>query len=161
MLKDPDPNVQTCAFHVLSRIDPAAIPRADLIRLLSSPQFDVVSQALNLLSGGQSPGFAGTALGSQRSASQSSPVAQLTSAEAAALTTNRFTMARILGLKILRQNADSQAIELTLPLLRDTNSLVRNRAFSLLKAVSGEDFSQSDPIQWDRWWATNKATFLR
>ena len=39
-------------------------------------------------------------------------------------------------------------------------SLVRNRAGSLLKAVSGLDFPQSDPIQWDQWWATNKVAFV-
>jgi hypothetical protein len=68
-------------------------------------------------------------------------------------------MARLIGLKILRQNADATAVELALPLLRDTNSLVRTRAFSLLKAVSGQDFTQSDPARWDQWWATNKTTF--
>lgn len=161
MLRDSAPTVQACAFHVLSRINPGDIPRADLIRLLSSPQFDVVSQALNLLYGGQSPGFGGTfAFGSPRSTSQPLPPATaLTSGEAVALITNRFTMARIIGLKILRQNADAQSVELTLPLLRDTNSLVRNRAFSLLKALSGQAFLQNAPARWDEWWATNKTTF--
>jgi HEAT repeat protein len=151
MLKDPDPNVQACALRVLSLKNRTAIPRAELLRLLSSPQFEVVSQALSLLQRPQPVGsvaFLSAAL-----------EARLSSAEAAPLATNRFTMARLMGLKILRQNADATAVELALPLLRDTNSLVRARAFSLLKAVSGLDISQNDPARWDQWWATNKAAF--
>jgi hypothetical protein len=119
--------------------------------LLGSPQFEVVSQALSLLQGAES----GDSIAFQSAALDG----QLSSAEAAPLATNRFTMARLIGLKILRQNADDKAIELTLPLLRDTNSLVRNRAFSLLKSVSGQNIPQNDPARWDQWWATNKATF--
>jgi len=62
-----------------------------------------------------------------------------------------------MGLKILRQNADAQAVALSLPLLRDTNSLVRNRAFALLRMVSGQDIPQNDPAKWEQWWAANKA----
>jgi hypothetical protein len=69
-------------------------------------------------------------------------------------------MARLMGLKILRQNADAQAVALTLPLLRDTNSLVRKRAFALLKTVSGQDIPQDDSARWEQWWAANKATFV-
>ena len=65
-----------------------------------------------------------------------------------------------MGLKILRQNADAQAVALTLPLLRDTNSIVRNRAFALLRTVSGQDIPQNDPAKWEQWWAANKDTFV-
>jgi hypothetical protein len=84
----------------------------------------------------------------------------LSSAEAAPLTKNRFATARLMGLRILRQNADAQAIALTLPLLRDTNSIVRNRAFALLRTVSGQNIPQNDPAKWEQWWAANKATFV-
>jgi hypothetical protein len=69
-------------------------------------------------------------------------------------------MARVMGLKILRQNADAKAVELTLPMLRDTNSIVRNRAFALLQTVSGQDLPQNDPAKWEYWWAANKASFV-
>ena len=85
---------------------------------------------------------------------------RIASAEAAPLTTNRLTMARVMGLKILRLNADAKAIELTLPLLRDTNSIVRNRAFELLRTVSGQDIPQNDPAKWGQWWSANKDTFV-
>ena len=68
-------------------------------------------------------------------------------------------MARLMGLKVLRENADAQAVELALPLLRDTNSIVRHRAFALLQTVSGQDIAQDDPVKWEQWWAANKATF--
>lgn len=85
---------------------------------------------------------------------------RLSSAEAAPLTTNRLTVARLMGLKVLRQNADAQAVSLTLPLLRDTNSLVRNRAFALLRAVSAQDIPQNEPAKWEQWWAANKDSFV-
>jgi HEAT repeat protein len=159
MLRDPDPEVQKCALQVLSRIHPAAIPRAELLRLLGSPRLDTVTLALGLLGGGQpfeltspppsmAPGF---------------PVPKathsLSSSEAARLTTNQLTLARLMGLRVLRENADAQAVVLALPLLRDTNSIVRHRAFDLLHAVSGQDIPQDKPAKWDQWWATNKATF--
>jgi hypothetical protein len=69
-------------------------------------------------------------------------------------------LARIMGLKVLRGNADTQAVELALPLLRDTNSLVRNRAFSALQNISGRDIPKDNPEKWEHWWAANKATFV-
>ena len=69
-------------------------------------------------------------------------------------------MARLMGLNVLRQTADAQAVALTLPLLRDTNSIVRNRAYALLQTVSGQDLPQNDPAKWEQWWAANKDTFV-
>jgi HEAT repeat protein len=157
LLKDHDPDVQACALHIMSQVNPKAIPRADLLRLLGSPRLETVTLALSLLQGHTSPYFP-TVQPSVVPQRQNQEV-QLSSAEAAPLTTNHLTMARLMGLKILRQNADAQAVELTLPLLRDTNSIVRNRALLLLRAVLGQDFPQSDPDKWEQWWATNKADF--
>ena len=64
------------------------------------------------------------------------------------------------GLEILRRNADAQAITLTLPLVRDTNSIVRNRAFTVLQARTGQNIPKNDPAKWEQWWAANKATFV-
>ena len=68
-------------------------------------------------------------------------------------------MARLAGLKILQQIADGDAVQLTLPLLRDTNSLVRSRAFAVLRTVSGRDISENNPAKWEQWWAARKATY--
>ena len=68
----------------------------------------------------------------------------LSSAEAASLTTNQLTIARLAGLKFLRQNADAQAVALTLPLLRDTNSIVRNRAVTVLQSLTGQNIPRNE-----------------
>ncbi len=139
--------------------NPAAIPRSDLLFLLGCPQLDTVSLALNLLQRGQSSGWAYQPLTANPGFRAPEEINRLSSAEAAPLTTNQLTMARLMGLKILRQNADAQAVELTLPLLRDTNSIVRNRAFALLRTVSGQDLLQSEPARCEQWWAAKKDTF--
>jgi hypothetical protein len=86
---------------------------------------------------------------------------RLTSEEAAPLATNRFTLARLVGLKILGQNADAPAVEFALPLLRDTNAIVRNRAFAFFRRMAGQDAAKEDPVKWEQWWAANKSTFTR
>ena len=68
-------------------------------------------------------------------------------------------MARLMGLQILRHNADAEAVDLSLPLLSDTNSIVRSRAFTFLRTVSGQDFPQNDRAKWELWWAVNRGTF--
>ena len=159
LLKDADPDVQLCALQVLSRTNGAAIPRAELLRLLGSSRSQTVFLALSLLGTGQAP------LGHAQPQVQHpftkvrEEKSRLSSAEAAPLTTNQITMARLAGLKILQQNADGDALELTLPLLRDTNSIVRNRAFAVLRTVSGWDISENDPAKWEQWWTANKGTF--
>jgi len=158
LLSDRDPDVVARALQVLAKINPDAVPRTDLLRLLGVPRMNVVSQSLNLLQGGQSvleirpttaPGTAG-----------GSPWQKdLSSLEAAPLTTNQLTLARLAGLKILYRNGDADAINLALPLLRDTNSIVRNRAFGLLRAKTDQDFPQDDPAKWEAWWNANKSNF--
>jgi len=69
-------------------------------------------------------------------------------------------MARVMGLSVMRHNADAQAISSTLPLLRDTNSIVRNRAFTVLQTLTGQNLPQSEPAKWEQWWAANKDTFV-
>jgi hypothetical protein len=62
-------------------------------------------------------------------------------------------------MEVLSQNADAQAVALALPLLRDTNSIVRHRTFDLLQTVSGQDIPQDESAKWEQWWAAHKATF--
>ena len=159
LLKDRDPDVQAAALQVLSRTNLGAIPRPELLRLLSSPRISTVSLALNCLEGSPAWGFFAPPTTAFPRAAPRELTNHVSSAEAAPLTTNQLTLARLMGLKILRSNADADAVELTLPLLRDTNSFVRSRAFSLLRAVSGQDLAQSDPAKWEQWWAANRDHF--
>jgi HEAT repeat protein len=159
LLKDPNPDVQWGALIVVSGLNRQAIPRADLLRLLGSSRLETVSLALNLLGGYRSRNLPPGAWNQPLPPSAPEPTNHLSSVEAAPLTTNQLTMARLMGLKVLRENADAQAVALALPLLRDTNSIVRHRAFALLQTVSGQDIPQDDPAKWEQWWAANKATF--
>lgn len=157
LLQDPDPDVPECALHVLAKIDPGGIPRSELVRLLGCPKMEIVSQALTLLQGGQSsvwPAQPPTIAPGYQAREE-----RLSSQEAAPLTTNRLTLARLAGLKILYGNADTQALALTIPMLRDTNSIVRTRAFALVKKISGEDIPQDDPVKWEEWWSSHWDTF--
>ena len=72
------------------------------------------------------------------------------------LATNRFAQVRLAGLRAFKRNADARAIELTLPLLRDSNAIVRNRAFTAMKAMTGESVSDTDAAKWEKWWEANK-----
>jgi hypothetical protein len=159
LLNDPNPDVQWCALAVVSQINRSVIPRAALLRLLGSSRLETVSLALNLLRGDQSRNLPPGPWSQLLPPSVPEQTNPLSSAEAAPLMTNQFTMARLMGLKVLRENADAKAVELALPLLRDTNSIVRNRVFALLQTVSGQDIPQNDPTKWEQWWAANKATF--
>jgi hypothetical protein len=160
LLHDRNPDVQVCALNVLSQISPSPIPRADLVRLLWSPRLDVVYSALDLLQQAQTLDFMARRRIMEPLVPTRRDAKLLSSAEAAPLTTNQLAIARLAGLEFLRQNADAQAVALTLPLLRDTNSIVRNRAFALLRTVSGQNIPQNDPAKWEQWWAANKATFV-
>jgi len=157
LLNDADPDVQLCALQVLSRTNGIAIPRATLLRLLSSSRIQTVSLALSLLDPGQTSLWRGQPETQFPFTKVREEKTRLSSAEAAPLSRNSLTLARLAGLKILQQNADADAIGLTLPLLRDTNSLVRNRALAVLRAVSGQDLP--DPAEWEQWWALNKDSF--
>jgi hypothetical protein len=158
MLQDPDPDVQACALRVLQRVDSAAIPRAELLRLLGSSRLETVSMALSQLQA-ESPGPGNPMPGFDRLTGTRGDKIWLSSADAAPLTTNSLTMARLMGLQILRHNADAEAVDLSLPLLSDANSIVRSRAFTFLRTVSGQDFPQNDRAKWELWWAVNRATF--
>jgi HEAT repeat protein len=159
LLNDPNPDVQWCALGVLAKIHRAAIPRAVLLRVLGSSRPETASLALGLLGGYRSRNLPPGAWGQLVPPSVPTPTNWLSSAEVAPLTTNRLTMARLMGLKVLRENTDAPAVELALPMLRDTHSIVRHRAFDLLQTVSGQDIPQDDPAKWEQWWDANKATF--
>jgi len=69
-----------------------------------------------------------------------------------------MTMACLTAMKNLQQNGDAEAVELILPVLTDTNTIVRNRAFAVLRNISGQKISDN-PDQWQEWWRANRASF--
>jgi hypothetical protein len=160
LLRDQDPDLQSCALQILSRTNREAIPRADLLRLLGSPRLQTVSLSLNILNNGEWPARPAPSWPpGQAAAPARAEKPSVSSQEAVSLLTNRITMARLMGLKILEQNGDTTAIDLALPCLRDTNSIVRNRSFNLLRTASGQDFPKDEPEKWDQWWSANRASF--
>jgi HEAT repeat protein len=159
LLRDQDPDLQSCALRILSYTNREVIPRADLLRLLGSPRLQTVSLSLNILNNGDWPPRPTASWPPGQAATARSEKSPISSQEAAPLMTNHITMARLMGLKILEQNADATAIDLALPCLRDTNSIVRNRSFYVLRAVSGQDLPKDEPEKWDQWWAANRASF--
>jgi len=48
-------------------------------------------------------------------------------------------------LVVMQDIADATAIELTLSLLKDSNSVVRSRAFATIQAISGKRMSDDNP----------------
>lgn len=65
-----------------------------------------------------------------------------------------------LALVILYQNADKQAVEMTFPLLKDPEQLVRMRAAATLRALTGQHFTAEQTTEWENWWAENKTNFV-
>jgi HEAT repeat protein len=158
MLKDPDLDAQSAALHAIWLSNHDMVPREDLLPLLGSGRIDVVSMALRLIEG---TGLAGAPL---PAAVQTGEEAlqyqrQLSSSEAVLLITNQLAAARLMGLKILKRNGDSQAVDLTLPLLKDKNRVVRSRALNVLTTLTGQNISESDPDKWEQWWQANRTTF--
>jgi HEAT repeat protein len=158
LVRDPRPQVHGAALHVLFQLDRDMVPRADLLPLLGSSDSLTVSLAWKLIEG---TGYVQPALpeplASERE--QQLKARALTSAEVAVLTTNQLATARLTSLRVLQRNADPKAIELTLPLLRDTNEIVRSCAFTALAAIAGKEISKDDPLKWEQWWSANRNTF--
>ena len=158
LLRDPNPDVAARALQVLAKIDPDAVPRSELLRLLGLPRMDAVSQSLTLLGIPGGLGASPASMLSQAPGGHSQPM-KLTSLEASALTTNRLALARLAGLKILQRNGDAQAVALALPMLRDTNSIVRKRAYGLLCSTTGQTFPMEEFDKWQSWCNENKFSF--
>src|ERR1051326_8981216 len=162
LLRDQDPDLQSCALRILSRTNREVIQRADLLRLLGSPRLQTVSLSLNILNNGEWPARPAPSWPPGQSTAPARPdIPPLSSEEAGRLMTNRLAMARLMGLKVLEQNGDAAAIDLALPCLKDTNSIVRNRTFNLLREALGQEFSKDEPEKWEQWWAANRSSFAR
>jgi hypothetical protein len=135
-LKDPSEDVRGSALHTLQRMSREDVPKADLLPLLYSSRGDTIMSTVSLL----------RKLG-------------ISSTEAAPLMTNKLGSVRLTGLRVMQENGDATAVVLSLPLLRDPNSLIRSRAFATLQTIAGQNISDSDPARWEAWWVGNKATF--
>lgn len=149
MLRDPNADVQRTAVVLLLK-NGQPVPKSDLLPLLNHPDPDTVAFVANLLRGGGRIRYVGD--------TAESPV-PATSADLAPLMTNRFGNVRLIGLRAMQDIGDQTAVQLTLPLLRETNSVIRSCAFSTLQAITGKDVSDDDPAKWEAWWAANKASF--
>ncbi len=156
LLRENDPNVQACALQVLNKIAPTNIPRSDLLRLLGSPRMEVVSQALTLLRVPSIWLSEPAASGPYGSRAIEEP---LSSEEAAPLTANQLTIARLAGIKVLYKNHDAAAVGLAIPMLSDTNAIVRDRAFAFLYKVTGQEIPLQDRARWEKWWSEHCSTF--
>jgi HEAT repeat protein len=158
LLKDPNEDVQSAAVHSLWKMNPEAIPRADVLPLLNSSRFDTVMSAMQLVEGN---GLIQRPLSEAEEAARVERLRarRLTTTETTVLATNRLSQIRLMSLKNLERNGDAKAVELVLPLLRDPNSVVRSRAFGTLQVISGNNVSENDPAKWETWWTDNKTTF--
>ncbi|HTV63107.1 MAG TPA: DUF2330 domain-containing protein [Verrucomicrobiae bacterium] len=72
---------------------------------------------------------------------------------------NSDPMARMDGITILYRNANKQSVELALPLLNDPNPFVKELAGSTLRALTGQDFTDDQGGEWEKWWNENKTNF--
>jgi len=149
MLEDPNEIVQSAAVNTL-RGSHQPVPILDLLPLLNHPHPDTVAFVANMLRGGGRIRYVGHKRESLL------PVA---SADLAPLMTNRFGNVRLIGLRAMQDIADATAVDLTLPLLRDTNSVIRSRAFTVVQEITGQNLSESDPAKWEAWWAANQGSF--
>jgi HEAT repeat protein len=155
MLKSSNPDAQHTALMTVWKMNRDDIAsRAELLEILNNPHMDNIQIALSLINRQTRVGVGANPATVTRPGNETTR--SLTSSEAAALATNRFAQVRLMSLRVFQRNADTRAIELTLPLLRDSNVIVRNRAFAAIKAMTGEGVSDDDASKWERWWETNK-----
>jgi hypothetical protein len=128
LLDENNNGVRASALRVLSGLSDVRIPRDKLLRMLSAPRLDVVSQSFHLLR-------------------KESPI---TSDESISLLKNELGMARLMGLKVLSEAADKRAAQLTVTLLRDPEEMIRRRAGNVLKKLTGEQIPFDNVEAWEK-----------
>lgn len=136
MLRDQKPELQAAGFKLLSVVQ-TNIAREDLLRLFKHPDKEVLVMAYARLR-----------------------AEKLSCEEAAPLLRNSMMLVRIIGLNILFQNNNSRAVEMAIPLLRDREKEIQDRAWKGLRTLTGEDIPKEEPEKWEQWWVANKATFV-
>ncbi len=139
MLKDKNLNIRISAMRALQHFGKPA-PREDLLQFFGVPDRRVVSIAFSQFN--------------------NQSAYELSNQEVIPLLCNSEPFARLLGLKILYQNANPESVELTLPLLKDAEPILRKRAAATLRAFSGQHFTEEQAADWEKWWSENKSGFV-
>jgi hypothetical protein len=140
MLKDRNLGTRAVAFQLLHRLH-VPLSREDLLAVFQAPSLGVVWDAYREIT----EAMGGT----------------VSDAEDLSLLQNSEPNIRGgLGLVILYQNADKQAVEMALPLLKDPEIPVRVRTAATLRALTGQHFTGEQADEWEKWWAENKANFV-
>jgi hypothetical protein len=149
MLQDTNLNVRTAGMNMLYYLQ-VPIPREQLLEFFKLPDREAVSLALAQVQNRNNsdiPGFIGEGTG-------------ISDTETVSLLQNTEPLARLIGLKILYQNAEKQSIELAMPLLNDPERAVRMRAAGTLRALTGQHFTEDQTDEWKKWWTANKTNFV-
>ena len=136
LLKDDNLAVRANALEVLAGLD-VPVQRADVLPLLSVTNIRVVNVALSRL---EQDGVSYEHL---------TPLLQ-----------NPLMEARLAALTDLQRLGNKASIDIVIPLLRDPAQPVRGRAWRLLRELTGQEFRQDQPDQWEQWWAENKIAFM-
>ena len=140
MLKDPDANARAASLEIINRLGiEAEMSRADLLSLFASSDFLVLDAANTQLGGRQG---------------------EISGDEALVMLQSQQIVARLLGLHALNQKLEKKSVELALPLLRDTDEMVRLTAAQTLRSLTGQKFSEDQPDEWTKWWLKNKTNFV-
>jgi hypothetical protein len=135
MIAEEPPATRLAAFEILVDLR-AAIPREAAASFLKVPDPKAVWLAYSYLR-----------------------PAHLSCDEAAPLLGNPLPYARLLGLNFLKQTRSSRAVELAMPLLRDSQKEVRATAQRVLQSLTAQNFALNHPEKWERWWAANRNSF--
>jgi hypothetical protein len=139
MLMDTNSGVRGVAFQLLNR-QHVSLSRDELLAVFKAPVMGAVWPAYEQLK----------AMGEKISDSDAMPLLQ-----------NEDPNIRGgLGLVILSQNADPEAVEMALPLLHDPEMAVRVRAADTLRALTGEPFGYEQSAEWEKWWTENKTKLV-
>jgi len=150
MLKDTNSEMRILALQMLALAPSNTVSRADLLQCINGPILEVSTRAMRLLQE------------ERKRNGDTSPL--FTTDEALSMATSSNIFPRNWGVSSLAVNADAKyrakAVELMLPLLRDTNYMVSQSAFRRIQQVTGQTISNDDPAKWEAWWAANKNTFV-
>jgi HEAT repeat protein len=149
MLQDSNLDVRVSGMKMLWYLQ-VSIPREQLLQFFKVPDREAISLAFAQLRNTNDTGLPVPFYAS----------VGITDTEALPLLQNTDPFARLIGLKILYQNAEKQSVELALPLLKDPELAVRMRAAATLRALTGRPFTEDHPDQWEKWWAENKTNFV-
>jgi len=130
-----DGSVPTSAALFLLRCHGVRLPKATLVRVMSSTDPYTITLALESLHD-----------------------RNLELNEISQLLSNSLAMARSRGLSALLQIGDKAAMDRIVAMLRDPNEGLRWAVRANLRRLSGKKLG-ADPAAWEKWWAENRKTF--